>query len=64
VHRVVTAVVVVLLFGAPVGAAERVQAGVLEVTSSAPIFVGVDKGPEPTFFQAAAPIATALVTAS
>ena len=45
-----------------------VKTGVLKLTSSAPIFVGVDKGffkeygiePELVFFQAAAPIATAL----
>ncbi|MCI0548384.1 MAG: ABC transporter substrate-binding protein [Candidatus Rokubacteria bacterium] len=49
-------------------AADRVKVGVLKLTSSAPIFVGVDKGffqefgiePELVFFQAAAPIATAL----
>ena len=46
----------------------KVKIGVLKLTSSAPIFVGVDKGyfkefgiePELVFFQAAAPIATAL----
>src|SRR5512144_2190327 len=45
-----------------------VKVGVLKLTSSAPIFAGVDKGffkefgiePELVFFQAAAPIATAL----
>jgi NitT/TauT family transport system substrate-binding protein len=58
-----------LLIGA--GAAEaqdRVKVGVLKLTSSAPIFVGVEKGffkqfgvePELVYFQAAAPIATAL----
>src|SRR5512144_3102736 len=45
-----------------------VKVGVLKLTSSAPIFVGVEKGffkefgvePELVYFQAAAPIATAL----
>jgi NitT/TauT family transport system substrate-binding protein len=49
-------------------AADRVKVGVLKLTSSAPIFVGVEKGffreydvePELLYFQAAAPIATAL----
>src|SRR6266540_6294397 len=49
-------------------AQDKVKVGVLKLTSSAPIFVGVDKGffkefgvePELVFFQAAAPIATAL----
>jgi NitT/TauT family transport system substrate-binding protein len=55
---------------APAGAEaqQRVKVGVLKLTSSAPIFVGVEKGffkefgvePELVFFQAAAPIATAL----
>lgn len=47
---------------------KKVKVGVLKLTSSAPIFVGVEKGffkefgigPELVFFQAAAPIATAL----
>ena len=46
----------------------RIKVGVLKLTSSAPIFVGVEKGffkefgvePELVYFQAAAPIATAL----
>jgi NitT/TauT family transport system substrate-binding protein len=46
----------------------RLKVGVLKLTSSAPIFVGVEKGyfkefgvdPELVYFQAAAPIATAL----
>jgi NitT/TauT family transport system substrate-binding protein len=62
---VVLATVVGLTGGA---AAEPVKVGVLKLTSSAPIFVGVEKGffkefgvePELLFFQAAAPIATAL----
>lgn len=49
-------------------AAERVKVGVLKLTSSAVLFLGVEKGffkehgiePELVFFQAAAPIATAL----
>jgi NitT/TauT family transport system substrate-binding protein len=52
----------------PAHAQSKVKVGVLKLTASAPIFVGVDKGffkefgiePELTFFQAAAPIATAL----
>jgi NitT/TauT family transport system substrate-binding protein len=58
----------VLLAGSAAGASERVKVGVLKLTSSAPIFIGVEKGffkeygvdPELVFFQAAAPIATAL----
>jgi NitT/TauT family transport system substrate-binding protein len=50
------------------GAPAKVRVGALKLTSSAPLFVGVDKGffrefgiePELVFFQAAAPIATAL----
>ncbi len=46
----------------------KIKVGVLKLTSSAPIFVGVEKGffkefgvePELVYFQAAAPIATAL----
>jgi NitT/TauT family transport system substrate-binding protein len=61
----VLATVLALTGGA---AAEPVKVGVLKLTSSAPIFVGVEKGffkefgvePELLFFQAAAPIATAL----
>jgi NitT/TauT family transport system substrate-binding protein len=49
-------------------APDRPKVGVLKLTSSAPIFVGVEKGffkrfgvePELVYFQAAAPIATAL----
>ena len=61
---------VVVLLGPPARgrAAEKVKVGVLKLTSSAPIFVGVEKGffkefgvePELVYFQAAAPIATAL----
>jgi NitT/TauT family transport system substrate-binding protein len=61
----VLATVLALTGGA---AAEPVKVGVLKLTSSASIFVGVEKGffkefgvePELLFFQAAAPIATAL----
>jgi len=69
-HRslVVLAVAVSLFLAPPAGAQDRVKIGVLKLTSSAPIFVGVEKGffkefgidPELVFFQAAAPIATAL----
>ena len=57
-----------LLFASAAQAQDKVKVGVLKLTSSAPIFIGVDKGffkefgvePELVFFQAAAPIATAL----
>ena len=57
-----------LVLGGVAHAQEKVKVGVLKLTSSAPVFVGVDKGffkefgvePELVFFQAAAPIATAL----
>jgi NitT/TauT family transport system substrate-binding protein len=64
---------VLLLCAAPTAFAQtpaptKVKIGVLKLTSSAPIFVGVEKGffkefgvePELVYFQAAAPIATAL----
>jgi len=62
-----TAAVVLGALG-PALAADPVRVGVLKLTSSAPIFVGVEKGffkefgvqPELIYFQAAAPIATAL----
>ena len=52
----------------PTSAQDRPRVGILKLTSSAPIFVGVEKGffkefgvePELVYFQAAAPIATAL----
>ena len=52
----------------PAPLATPLKIGVLKLTSSAPIFVGVEKGyfkefgvePELVYFQAAAPIATAL----
>jgi NitT/TauT family transport system substrate-binding protein len=67
--RLVAALIAVVLLLAPAApAAEKVTVGVLKLTSSAPLFVGVEKGffrefgidPELVFFQAAAPIATAL----
>jgi len=66
--RVLMFAAVLLVAGGPVQAAERVRVGILKLTSSAPIFIGVEKGffqeqgvdVELTFFQAAAPIATAL----
>ena len=59
-----------LLSAAAAPAQTKVKVGVLKLTSSAPIFVGVEKGffkefgvePELVYFQAAAPIATALAT--
>lgn len=60
--------IVLLLSATAAEAQDKVKIGVLKLTSSAPIFVGVEKGffkefgvdPELVFFQAAAPIATAL----
>jgi len=60
--------IVVLVAAGPAGAADKVKVGVLKLTSSASVFVGIEKGhfkefgiePELVFFQAAAPIATAL----
>jgi NitT/TauT family transport system substrate-binding protein len=68
-RRSIALVLAALLWLAtPAAAADRVKVGVLKLTSSAPIFLGVEKGffkehgiePELVFFQAAAPIATAL----
>ena len=55
---------------APAHAQQKVKIGALKLTSSATLFIGVEKGffkefgiePELVFFQAAAPIATALAT--
>jgi NitT/TauT family transport system substrate-binding protein len=67
--RIALVLLVTLLLGPrPTAAQERPRVGVLKLTSSAPIFVGVEKGffkefgvePELVYFQAAAPIATAL----
>jgi NitT/TauT family transport system substrate-binding protein len=57
-----------LLAAVPALAQDRPKVGVLKLSSSAPIFVGVEKGffkefgvePELVYFQAAAPISTAL----
>jgi NitT/TauT family transport system substrate-binding protein len=65
---VVAMVVVWFTLPAVVDAADPVKVGVLKLTSSAPLFVGVEKGffkefgvePELVYFQADAPIATAL----
>ena len=69
--RAIAVVLVVVLLAAgvpPAAAQEKVKVGALKLTSSAPLFIGVEKGffkefgvePELVFFQAAAPIATAL----
>ncbi len=63
-----TLLAVVWLSVGPALAQDKVKLGVLKLTSSAPIFIGVDKGffrefgiePELVYFQAAAPIVTAL----
>jgi len=65
-----TALLMTAFFLAPMAteAQTKVKVGVLKLTSSAPIFVGVEKGffkefglePELVYFQAAVPIATAL----
>lgn len=69
IRRVVVAAMAAVLLGTlPIAAQDRPRVGVLKLTSSAPIFLGVEKGffkefgvePELVFFQAAAPIATAL----
>ena len=66
IRRVVVAAMAAVLLGTPPTAAQdRPRVGVLKLTSSAPIFLGVEKGffkefgvePELVFFQAAAPIA-------
>src|SRR2546426_601225 len=68
-RRLVMIVVAGVLGWASIAVAQdRPKVGVLKLTSSAPIFIGVEKGffkefgvePELVFFQAAAPIATAL----
>ena len=66
--RLLTLVALLCLLTGSAGADERVKVGVLKLTSSAPLFLGVEKGffkefgiePELVYFQAAAPIATAL----
>ncbi len=65
---VVLGALLAALPASPAAAQSKVKVGVLKLTSSAPIFVGVEKGffkefgiePELVYFQAAAPIATAL----
>lgn len=64
----VTSLVLVMSTAFGAHAADKVKVGALKLTSSATLFVGVEKGffkefgiePELVFFQAAAPIATAL----
>lgn len=69
IRRILLVLMSVLLLGVPATSAQdRPRVGILKLTSSAPIFVGVEKGffkefgvePELVYFQAAAPIATAL----
>jgi NitT/TauT family transport system substrate-binding protein len=67
-RSLVTILVLLLACALPAHAADTVKVGALKLTSSAPLFIGVEKGffkefgvePELVFFQAAAPIATAL----
>jgi NitT/TauT family transport system substrate-binding protein len=67
-RMLVVAIAVQLGLAGAAQGADKVKVGVLKLTSSAPLFVGVEKGlfqaygiePELVFFQAAAPIATAL----
>ncbi len=67
-RRTCALVAVLLLFAGTAEAQDKVKVGVLKLSSSAVLFVGVEKGlfkefgvePELVFFQAAAPIATAL----
>ena len=67
-RSVVVALAALVWLAAPAEAADKVKVGVLKLTSSAVLFLGVEKGffkehgiePELVFFQAAAPIATAL----
>ena len=67
-RRVVCLLAALTLAATAASAQDRPKVGVLKLTSSAPIFVGVERGffrefgvePELVYFQAAAPIATAL----
>jgi NitT/TauT family transport system substrate-binding protein len=69
-RRVIVPLALLLAALLPTGAPaqDKVKVGVLKLTSSAPLFVGAEKGffrefgvePELVYFQAAAPIATAL----
>jgi NitT/TauT family transport system substrate-binding protein len=68
--RVLFAALLVVAGASAAAAQDKPKVGVLKLTSSAPIFIGIEKGffkefaldPELVFFQAAAPIATALAT--
>ena len=69
IRRIALVLILALMVSAPpTSAQDRPRVGILKLTSSAPIFVGVEKGffkefgvePELVYFQAAAPIATAL----
>ncbi|HEV8583816.1 MAG TPA: ABC transporter substrate-binding protein, partial [Methylomirabilota bacterium] len=68
IRRGLVTLVVLTLLTSAAHAQDRPKVGVLKLTSSAPIFVGIEKGffkefgvePELVYFQAAAPIATAL----
>jgi NitT/TauT family transport system substrate-binding protein len=69
IRRLTLVLIAALMVSAPpTSAQDRPRVGILKLTSSAPIFVGVEKGffkefgvePELVYFQAAAPIATAL----
>jgi NitT/TauT family transport system substrate-binding protein len=67
-RRGIIVVAVLVLLTSSVHAQDRPKVGVLKLTASAPIFVGVEKGffkafgvnPELVYFQAAAPISTAI----
>ena len=69
-RRLCALVAALLLCAGAAEAQEKVKVGVLKLSSSAVLFVGVEKGffkefgiePELVYFQAAAPIATALAT--
>ena len=69
-RRIAFLVALLALLASVAEAQEKVKVGALKLTSSAPLFIGVEKGffkaygiePELVFFQAAAPIATALAT--
>src|ERR1041385_3716079 len=67
-RRTLAMLTVLLLLAGAADAQEKVKIGVLKLSSSAVLFLGVEKGffkeygvePELVYFQAAAPIATAL----
>jgi len=66
-RRGILVVAALVLLTSSAHAQDRPKVGVLKLTASAPIFVGVEKGffkafgvdPELVYFQAAAPISTA-----